>query len=330
MSDDLLNRILRDEPPLPPKDEQRYRALVRHYDAVRNKSMIGSTLVSILAGAILIVGLLILATASDTRSTMLGMLAIIFSIEVSIVNLWYGMREHNTRVIKELKIMQLMLLQRPAEAAAAPIPAQIEETPASLWERINPNRLSRWIVVGFIALIALCAIAGGVAIRDGYVYVLGLETSETDTVCLSDTKTVTMESAITSGFYAPRTLFFHNLDAKVESITSSDGKPLTYEQPMPAMCTIRDMPRDLKEFTVIWKLPLDALKISKGCVEVNLKPLAPVMTYTSKVRLDPNGVFEKTDEPGLLEWRSFFGGATWPRVDFGTCGIPVRNKAEGK
>jgi len=164
-SEDLLKRVLEDNPPVAPEDELLHNRIQRVFDGQRNKAIARLTLVLLLSVFILAWGCLTLQTGSDVRVMLTGVFLLMCGLELNVLmKLWYWVTDNKISVLKELKTTQLMIAQLNAareegSASVSGTPSHMpgKESSMSFWERYDPTKvkkISRALIIASAATAA--------------------------------------------------------------------------------------------------------------------------------------------------------------------------------
>jgi len=343
-NDELLDRIIKDEPPASSRNEQLGKALARWFEGRRNFALLYMAVLVLASAVPIMLGFyVVFGPAKDLRLLLVAIAAMGLGLSINVlVKLWYAIVDTKISVAKELKLMQLSLLgDRASDDADMAVPdgEQLErllpddffKKQGSLLARIRP-KTACWIVkiVLVMGVIGLVFVAQAVVPR----FLPKAGVAQTDEWHVTSTGEVLADSQISFERYpddgAFMTIALPYADARVTSVTAA-GAPLPYhkldwrryEVQLPIYPFGWEGQRTVD---VGWTFPMDALLRMDRGFRTTLTSLLPVDSYSLDVVLDPDSGFEVIDEPGAHEIHPFSGSGRPPRQLFGSCGIWIREK----
>ena len=350
-NDELLNRIVKDEPPASSKEEQLRKALTRWFDGRRNAVSVLSALQLLASLVLLLVGASLLMTAHETRLMLVGLAAVVFGMSLNLQGkLWCWTLDSKLGVLKELKLMQLSSLETTENGDDTEMnEAQLEQLlpenflnkPPSILARVRPKTM-RWIagivLVGTAVVASLYTVAPA-ADKFGSGLFSAYGVSQEDELHITASDSVAVRSRVSfAGAPADERYVVFALpyaSAELTSVTC-DGTPLPYskmdwrrhEVELPAL----GFGEGGRTVLVEWKYPISALKAEGDGFRTSLCTLLPVARYQLDVVVAPDSGFEvleqfrETDASGTQRCRPFFSSFRRPVSSFGSCGLCIRRK----
>jgi hypothetical protein len=352
-NDELLNRIIKDEPPASSKEEQLRKALARWFDGRRNAVSIAMGLQLLVSLILLLVGASLLMSAHDVRLMLAGLAALLFGLSLNLlVKLWYWILDSKLGVLKELKLMQLSLLERSGDGDDTEmdegrleqlLPEEFRKKPGSFLGRLKPKTI-RLITVVAVTVTATVATVFTVApaARTFGMQLSANKVSQEDEWLFdaSDAVTVRSEVTFTRGPVHDRFVTFALPHANAELISvTADGVPLPhsktdwrrYEAELPVPGFGESGPNVLVE----WTFPMSALKAEGDGLRTVLCSLLPVTRYQLDVVVAPDSGFQmaegfraETDASGAERFRPYRGSLRQPNLLHGSCGLCIERKKE--
>ena len=344
---ELLDRIIRDEPPASSKNEQLRKTLARWFEGRRNFVMFYMTLWALFSLVVFIPGwFVVFSGVRDTRVLFVATAGIIVGISLNVlVKLWYWIVDCKISVVKELKLMQLSMLDAAVGEDAADagvdtaqldrlLPEKFFAKKDSFFASVSP-RTARWaatigLVGGALLMLPLTqAIVPNLLPRSGV--------EQADVYHIDGSGRVSVRSALTYRSLKRNktfaTLALPYAEGEVVAI-SSGGEPLAYSKVDWRRYEVQ-LPlhpfraEEFPEVLVEWTFPMDALLHVDDGYRTLLASLIPVDAYSLHVTLGENSGHTFTD-PQATSIRPFQTWGLHGTTRFGWCGILMQPQAEAQ
>ncbi len=346
-NDELLERILKDEPPASSKTDQLRAAVTQWSQGQRNVTLAVMTLLVVFSGTLMMVGIYLLARAQDTRLMIIGLAAVLLGISLNALErVRYYVIENKISVLKELRLFHLGMLERFAPEdtnGTVADEAQLERLlPTGLptkrgwfWERI-PHKTARQISM---AILVTCGVVSGVIV--GYAtYGAATHWFPKAGITQGDEWHVTASGEIAArsrimlrhrGVAPFITIALPYATGQIKSV-SSDGKPLRYTQldwrRYEVETSVGEFGTSVFDVLVEWTFPMDALLQVDNGYRTKLNSLLDVDHYRLEIVLDPGCGFEMIDSPGQSRFQTFSMSGRPPRTFFGSTSLTIRKVGE--
>jgi len=161
-NDELVKRIIEDDPFSASGPEYVRKAVVRQFDTAHKKVLFRTLLWVLLAALLIASGLIQLARADDVRVMFLAAVIILAGFELNVlIKLWYWVVNTKIAVMKELKKVQILTLGESLTEETPPhvgSSLDLSEEGGGFWDRITFARLRLIVQVVLGALAVALAV----------------------------------------------------------------------------------------------------------------------------------------------------------------------------
>jgi len=338
-NNDLLDRIIGDEPPASSKNDQLRKALARWFEGRRNYAMFYMTFVVLISLVALIPGAFVIGTGvRDVYMLFLATAGIVIGVSLNVLmKLWYWTVDNKISVVKELKLMQLRMAEAGEEGGASPVdqtaldrilPEKFLETQGSFFARLSP-RTARWIVLVALVAGAFAIGAATQAIVPKMLPRAGVE--QHDEYHFDSSGMVHVRSELAFHSFRDnqifRTLALPYGTGQITAVTF-EGKPLNfgktdwrhYEVQLP----IYPFGVEIAPVIVVdWTFPMDSLLPVEDGRRTLLSSLLPVEAYSLDAVLDGNSGYAFSNGKTSGSSRAFARRGFLSETQFGWCTLDV-------
>jgi hypothetical protein len=155
-NDELRRKILDDDASGSPPDDHWRAALMDRFETQRKKTLVYATVWIVIGFAITFGGAHLLSISSQIKLMLLASVTMLIGYETTVlVKLWYWVADTNIRTLREIKRLQLLLL----DATGLGGPGPEDQTAATeavagrtVWHRISRRRLE-WITAAVLVVV---------------------------------------------------------------------------------------------------------------------------------------------------------------------------------
>ncbi len=314
MRDELLDRVVKDEPPETPPNERMRKAMTRWFDGRRNVVLAWTYGYLFLVIALIIGGLNSLAHAHTTKAMLFAFVPILVGLEVNVLmKLWAAIMGNRIGILQDLKQWQLRMQSEMGGEGTngtslteqdlnAMLPDDFLPKGGALFERIRPQTFRR---IGTLVLV-LGASLGFlfVEVGSGLWFASSPGMAQVDEWHITESDDIAVKSTIswTHRLGDPfKNIALPYASGEIDSI-SMLGQPLPFSKIDWRRYEIECPPHlegeEERVIEIAWTFPVDALTPEEKGFRARLSSLLPTSRYRLDVILDPNSGFELIGTPG--------------------------------